>query len=114
MTFDEKVYAIVRKIPRGSVMSYGEVALVIGYPRAARAVGQALHRNNDPVNTPCHRVVFADGSLSNSYAFGGLGVQKTRLEKEGVVFVGEKVEERHLITEISDRWQKELYHCPCK
>jgi len=92
MTFTEQVYSMVRKIPRGRVMTYGEVARAIGRPRAARAVGQALHRNDDPENTPCHRVVFADGSLSNSYAFGGEGVQKAKLLSEGVAFIGEKVD----------------------
>jgi len=95
LSFDEKVYAVVRKISRGSVMTYGQVACAIGHPRAARAVGQALHRNDDSGKTPCHRVVFADGSLSNSYAFGGLGVQKAKLEQEGVPFIGDRVVKKY-------------------
>jgi len=90
--FAEDVYSIVRLIPRGRVLTYGAVACAVGKPRAARAVGQALHRNNDPQDTPCHRVVFSDGRLSNSYAFGGEGVQRARLVAEGVPFVGNKVD----------------------
>ena len=62
MTFKEKVFAVVRKIPRGGVMSYGEVARLAGSPGAARAVGNVLRSNYDP-EIPCHRVIRADGKL---------------------------------------------------
>ena len=50
-------------------------------------VGFVLHRNTDPVNTPCHRVVFKDGSLCKGYVFGGPDVQRKKLEAEGVQFL---------------------------
>ena len=61
--FSERVFQVVREIPRGKVTNYGFVAFAAGKPRASRGVGFVLHRNTDPVNTPCHRVVFKDGSL---------------------------------------------------
>lgn len=69
--FSERVFQVVREIPRGKVTNYGFVAFAAGNPRASRGVGFVLHRNTDPVNTPCHRVVFKDGSLCKGYVFGG-------------------------------------------
>lgn len=60
MGFREDVYEIVRGIPKGETMSYGEVALLAGHPGAARAVGTILSQNYDP-EIPCHRVIRADG-----------------------------------------------------
>ena len=62
---------------------------MIGSPRSARYVGWALRGNSEPVKVPCHRVVFKDGKLAQSYAFGGEGMQRALLEKEGVAFVDE-------------------------
>ena len=67
--FEQRVYAIVARIPRGETRSYQWVARKLGDPKLARVVGQALHRNPDPVRVPCHRVVRADGSLGG-YAWG--------------------------------------------
>jgi methylated-DNA-protein-cysteine methyltransferase related protein len=85
----EDVYKVVKTIPEGAVMTYGQVAAAVG-TRDARRVGQALHANRDK-NVPCHRVVFADGHLAPGYAFGGAQEQKRRLLEEGVEFSGEKV-----------------------
>ena len=85
--FARNVYAAVRSIPRGCVMSYGRVAALAGNPRGARGVGFCLHRNPEPGKIPCHRVVFADGSLAKGFAFGGEGVQRALLEAEGVEFL---------------------------
>lgn len=60
--FREKVYAVVRNIPKGSVMSYGDVARAAGHPGAARAVGTVLSKNYDPL-VPCHRVIRRDGRV---------------------------------------------------
>jgi Predicted methylated DNA-protein cysteine methyltransferase len=84
----ERVYALVRIIPEGKVMTYGQVALALGL-RDVRKIGWALHANKD-VNTPCHRVVNKEGGLAPNYAFGGAEVQKKRLEEEGVKFIGDK------------------------
>lgn len=86
--FAERVYAVVRRIPRGCVATYGQVAELAGSPRASRAVGAALHRNPLPGLIPCHRVVFHDGSLAPGFAFGGPARQRELLEAEGVGFLG--------------------------
>ncbi len=83
----ERVYEVVRSIPCGCVATYGQVARLAGAPRAARSVGQALHRNPHPIETPCHRVVFADGRLAERFGFGGAEVQRELLEGEGVSFI---------------------------
>jgi methylated-DNA-protein-cysteine methyltransferase-like protein len=84
MKFFDQVYTVVKEIPVGKVMTYGQVAKAIG-TKDARRVGQALHANKDP-NVPCHRVIFADGSLAPSYAFGGAGEQRKKLVHEGIKF----------------------------
>ncbi len=61
-TFRTRVLVIVRSIPRGSTMTYGEVARIAGKPKAARAVGAMMRANHDP-SVPCHRVVRSDGTL---------------------------------------------------
>lgn len=86
LSFAERVYAAVRRIPKGSVASYGVIALLAGNPRAARAVGWALHRNPDPQNTPCYRVVTSAGKTSRAFAFGGEDVQRQLLLGDGVAF----------------------------
>lgn len=82
--FTRRVYEVVKGIPKGYVMSYGQVARMAGNPRGARGVGFALHRNPEPGVIPCHRVVFRDGSTCTGYAFGGPEVQRELLKAEGV------------------------------
>lgn len=88
-SFYEAVYRAVCAIPRGKVASYGQIAALAGYPRAARAVGRALHQNPRPGIIPCHRVVNREGRVAPGFAFGGPGVQRALLEEEGVRFNGE-------------------------
>lgn len=89
-SFNERVYAVVRGIPRGMVATYGQVAALIGAPRCARLVGYALHGNPEQGVIPCHRVVFRDGSLAPGFAFGGPDAQRALLEAEGVEFIPPK------------------------
>lgn len=84
--FQKRVYKAVEQIPRGKVVTYGEVARMAGSTRASRAVGNILHKNPFFGVVPCHRVVHADGALAEPFAFGGAGVQREMLEKEGVTF----------------------------
>ena len=81
--FYRAVYEAVRRIPAGKAATYGQIAMLAGSPRASRIVGGALH----PGKTPCHRVVFRDGSLAPGFAFGGPGAQRALLEAEGVTFL---------------------------
>lgn len=89
-SFNDRVYAVVRGIPRGRVATYGQVAALVGVPRCARMVGYALHVNPEQGVIPCHRVVFRDGSLAPGFAFGGPDAQRALLEDEGVTFVPPK------------------------
>ena len=86
MTFRKAGYDAVPRIPRGKVATYGQIALLAGNPRAARAVGWALHTNPTPLVVPCHRVVNCDGRLAPAFAFGGTERQRWLLEAEGVAF----------------------------
>lgn len=90
-TFREKVYTLAQQIPPGKVMTYGQVAVIVGSPGAARAVGMCMRENPDSSIVPCHRIVSSDGSLTG-YAFGGISVKKAKLIKEGVSFTGDKVD----------------------
>lgn len=83
MTFAEKVYDIVKKIPRGKVLTYRAVARLAGSPRAFRAVGSVLNKNPDLKNIPCHRVIKTNGDAGN-YKFGRKN-KEALLKKEGVV-----------------------------
>ena len=85
----EKIYEQVKKIPKGKVASYGQIALMAGNPRWSRVVGYALHSNPEPSIIPCHRVVTKDGKLSKSFAFGGENVQRDLLINEGVAFLND-------------------------
>ena len=88
--YANRVFAVVRRIPRGKVATYGQVARLIGAPRTARYVGYALHANpepgTDPGCIPCHRVVFKDGRMATGFAFGGPDEQRGMLAAEGVAF----------------------------
>lgn len=85
----ERIRAIVRKIPRGKVSTYGDVARMAGL-RDARQVGWAVWGNQD-TSVPCHRVVKKDGTLAKDFSLGGWKEQKARLWPEGVTFVSEMV-----------------------
>lgn len=82
----EKIYMVVKNIPKGKVATYGQVARLAGNSRWARVVGYALHANPDPENIPCHRVVTREGKVSGAFVFGGAEIQRERLENEGIVF----------------------------
>ncbi len=89
----ERVYQIVAGIPKGKVMSYGQIGVMVGI--GPRQVGRILHLNPHPTSpfvrgrgagVPRHRVVRADGSLATGFAFGGIDKQKELLKQEGVIF----------------------------
>jgi O-6-methylguanine DNA methyltransferase len=88
----KRIYEAVKKIPKGKVATYGQVAELAGDKKMARAVGNALHRNPDPDSIPCYRVVNARGELSGEFAFGGAGAQAKLLEADGIEVVDGKVD----------------------
>lgn len=81
--FAERVRTIVRLIPKGETMSYGQVAAAVGSPGAARAVGTIMANNHDP-SVPCHRVIKADGSPGKYNRSGGVEEKRRMLRSEGV------------------------------
>ena len=87
-----RIYEAVKMIPAGCVATYSQVAEAAGDRKMARAVGNALHKNPDPVAIPCHRVVNAKGELAGEYAFGGAWKQAERLRSEGVEVIDGRVD----------------------
>ena len=77
------MYRLVRRVPRGTVVTYGQIAVMLGAPRSARAVGGAMGRCPDDV--PWHRVVNAQGGISRRRRMGSVLTQRIRLEQEGVL-----------------------------
>src|SRR5262245_45452598 len=95
-TFARAVYALVRKIPRGTVATYGQVAAILGHPRAARAVGTALSHLPGPLVriVPWQRVINAGGRISFRGDVHRPDLQRQLLELEGIVFRGGSVDLR--------------------
>ena len=80
----EQVYRILQNIPRGRVVTYGQIAEMLGNKHYARTVGNILHANPDGEKYPCYKVVNSKGYLARQYAFGGIEKQKEKLEAEGI------------------------------
>lgn len=87
-----RIYEAVKKIPKGKVATYAQVAELAGNKRMCRAVGNALHKNPDPDWIPCYRVVNAKGQLAGGFAFGGAEVQQKLLEADGVPVIKGRVD----------------------
>ena len=82
--FQLKVWNYLKKIPRGKVKTYSEVAKAIGKPLAVRAVANAIGKNPLAPQIPCHRVIRSDGSLGGYSGKGGIKTKRLLLKKEGV------------------------------
>ena len=87
ISFAEKVYRVVKKIPKGKVATYGQVARLAGNPRAPRAVGAYMRTNPHAPIVPCHRVVASNGALTGYSGSGGVRGKKKLLQAEGVYFL---------------------------
>tara|TARA_Y100001970_G_scaffold270621_1_gene364750 strand:- start:4507 stop:4779 length:273 start_codon:yes stop_codon:yes gene_type:complete len=84
--FQRKVWLYLKRIPRGKVKTYSEVAKAIGKPLAVRAVANAIAKNPYSPRVPCHRVIRSDGSLGGYSGKGGTKTKKLLLKKEGITF----------------------------
>ncbi len=82
--FQLKVWNFLKKIPKGSVKTYSQVASAIGKPRAIRAVANAIGKNPYPIKIPCHRVIKSNGGLGGYSAKGGIKMKRKLLKKEGI------------------------------
>lgn len=90
MNFKERVFLVVKKIPKGKVLTYKRVAEIVGSPKSVRAVGNALNKNTDFNNIPCHRVICSNGYVGG-YVFG-LNKKKKLLIQENVIIVNNKID----------------------
>lgn len=90
-SFKEKIYALCKKIPRGKVATYGQLAAMAGSPHASRAVGLCMKTNPYAPIVPCHRVVSTEGKLTGYSAGEGIKTKKHMLQQEGVSFINERV-----------------------
>lgn len=86
-----KIFAVVKRIPKGKVSTYGRIAK-LAHVKSPRLVGNILHENVDPAIIPCHRVVNAEGKVAKHFAFGGVNGQTEKLQKEGVLVTHGKVD----------------------
>lgn len=93
----DRIYEIVRNIPRGKVMTYGKIGEALGNKNLARVVGNVLHKNPTPIIVPCHRVVNSKGELAKNFGFGGMVKQRELLESEGVEITDYKVLKKYII-----------------
>lgn len=87
----QRVYDYLTTIPKGKVVTYGTIADYLGNKNLARTVGNILHANPDGDKYPCYKVVNSKGMLSEQYAFGGIDVQRKRLEADGIAVENNKV-----------------------
>ena len=104
MSSYERIYAVVRKIPRGRVATYGQVAIAAGLRGHARQVGYALNALPSGRPVPWHRVINAKGEISPRSVPGSEKVQRMLLEREGVVF-----DDRGRVSLLRFRWKRPLY-----
>lgn len=95
-----RIYDVVRRVPKGRVATYGQVALLAGHPGHARLVGYALHSLPQGSRVPWHRVINAKGGISLRTGVGWGDVQRTLLESEGVIF-----DDRGRVSLSSFRWR---------
>ena len=84
--FQKAVWDEIDKIPYGRTKSYKEIAIILGNPRAARAVANACGKNPTPIIRPCHRVICSNGEIGGYSASGGATLKKRLLEKEILAF----------------------------
>jgi len=83
--FQKKVWKYLKKIPRGKIKTYSQVASAIGSPSSIRAVANAVGKNPYPPKIPCHRVIRSDGTLGGYSGKGGIKTKGVLLKKEGIL-----------------------------
>jgi methylated-DNA-protein-cysteine methyltransferase-like protein len=101
-TFNERVYALVRRIPRGKVATYGWIAAALDNPRGAREVGWALNQLPAGSDVPWHRVVNRERQISGRSDSHFAIRQRALLESEGIYFEGDTIRHTHLITRVEE------------
>lgn len=89
---EKKIYEFLQTIPKGKVVTYGQIAEYLGNKKLSRVLGNILHKNPNEYKYPCYKVVNSKGDLSSNFAFGGIEKQKEKLEKEGILVNDYKVD----------------------
>ncbi len=92
MKYEKEVYDYLLNIPKGKVVTYGDIAEYLGNRGLSRYVGNVLHKNPDPLHVPCYKVVNSKGELAENFGDGGIEVQRERLEKDGIEVRDNKVD----------------------
>ncbi len=101
--FYEKVYALVRKIPRGKVSTYGDIAAYIGTKGSARTVGYAMNNAHNLLDVPAHRVVNRNGMLTGKHHFETPTLMQQLLESEGHIIINDTIQDFEKV-----RWKIKL------
>ena len=91
MKYADEVYAILDKIPKGKVVTYKQIATMLGNKNLARVVGNVLHKNPLPLIHPCYKVVNSKGELAKNFGYGGIEKQKEMLINDGIEVIEYKV-----------------------
>lgn len=92
--FYDRVYAVVRKIPKGKVCSYGDIAAYIGTKGSARTVGYAMNNAHTVTpSVPAHRVVNRNGMLTGKHHFGSPDMMQQLLENEGIKIIDDQIQD---------------------
>lgn len=89
---EKETFGFLTLIPKGKVVTYGQIAEYLGNKGLARVVGNILHNNPSEELFPCYKVVNSQGKLAPNFVFGGLNEQKNRLEKDGIKVINNKVD----------------------
>ena len=89
---EEETFEFLTMIPKGKVVTYGQIAEYLGNKGLARVVGNILHNNPSEELFPCYKVVNSQGKLAPQFAFGGINEQKNRLERDGIDVIKNKVD----------------------
>lgn len=84
MKYADEVYAILDKIPKGKVVTYKQIAIMLGNKNLSRVVGNVLHKNPLPLIHPCYKVVNSKGELAKNFGYGGIEKQKEMLINNGI------------------------------
>ena len=82
--FQNRVWNELKKIPKGEIRTYKEIAIAIGKPNSARAVANACGKNPRPIEIPCHRAIRSNGNLGGYSGKGGTSMKRKLLKKEGI------------------------------
>jgi len=106
LNYRGRTYFITSQIPEGKVLTYQSLALLASVP-SPRLVGLYLHQNPDP-NLPCYRVVNSQGKIAHTYAFGGGKAQAEKLNSDGVIFNGKRLDLKKYLWQPSPSQLKNL------